>query len=71
MKMILASGFVQNKNCSTTFPTLNTAEYPIEIPTDTLYWAIEPSLTDVWPNDLLYHFERIEKCRLPLPYCNL
>ena len=40
--------------------TLNTAEYPIEkIPTDTLYWAIEPSLTDVWPNDLLYHFERM------------
>lgn len=40
--------------------TLNVAECPIEkIPTDVLYWAIEPSLTDVWSNDLLYHFERM------------
>lgn len=39
--------------------TLNPLDHPIEaIPTDVLYWGIEPSLTDVWPADLLYHFER-------------
>ena len=39
---------------------LNANEYPVEkIPTDVLYWGIEPSLTDVWPSDLLYHFERM------------
>lgn len=37
------------------------------IPTDVLYWAIQPSLEDVWGSDVPYHMERVRNCDLQYP----
>lgn len=37
------------------------------IPTATLYWAVEPSLTEDWVEDILSHIERLSKVDIRYP----